>query len=273
MSTPSPITMSAVSAAASAAGPTAVVIEDDAAVRDILIEVFESAGFTAIGAENGVDGVEAVRVHNPRITTIDINMPGIDGFETVKRVRAISETYVVLVTARADESDAVLGLSIGADDYITKPFRLREFRARVEAMLRRPRRVEGASTEAAGATDSAQPLEPQAPGLAHRDLRLDRATRTVHRAGIEVQLTRTEFDLMQTLLESQRRARTKEDLALVVRGDDPSGSYVSELDKRAIEAHVANLRRKLGDSSGSPRYIETVRGVGYRLTVAHAEAR
>ena len=87
-----------VSAAASAAGPTAVAIEDDAAVRDILIEVFESAGFTAIGAENGVDGVEAVRVHNPRITTIDINMPGIDGFETVKRVRAISETYVVLVT-------------------------------------------------------------------------------------------------------------------------------------------------------------------------------
>ena len=130
MSTPSPTV---------APAPTAVIVEDDAAVRDILIEVFESAGFIAIGAENGIDGVEAVRTHHPRITTIDVNMPGIDGFETAKRVRAISETYIVLVTARADESDAVLGLSIGADDYVTKPFRPREFRARVEAMLRRPR--------------------------------------------------------------------------------------------------------------------------------------
>ena len=273
MSTPSPITMSAVSAAASAAGPTAVVIEDDAAVRDILIEVFESAGFTAVGAENGVDGVEAVRVHNPRITTVDINMPGIDGFETVKRVRAISETYIVLVTARADESDAVLGLSVGADDYVTKPFRLREFRARVEAMLRRPRRVDSASGETIAQPAADATATGQLNVLAHRDLRVDRLARTVHRDGAEVALTRTEFDLIQTLLESNRRARSKEDLALVVRGDEPGATYVSELDKRAIEAHVANLRRKLGDSSGSPRYIETVRGVGYRLTASLTAAR
>lgn len=246
--------------------PTAVVIEDDVAVRDILIEVFESAGFIAIGATNGIDGVAAVQAHAPRITTVDINMPGIDGFETVKRIRAISETYIVLVTARADESDAVLGLSVGADDYVTKPFRLREFRARVEAMLRRPRRVEAASPESS-AIAVAAPVEPASGNvLTHRDLRLDRLARTVHRDGVEVSLTRTEFDLIQTLLESNRRARAKEDLALVVRGDEPGGTYVSELDKRAIEAHVANLRRKLGDSIGSPRYIETVRGVGYRLT-------
>jgi two-component system OmpR family response regulator len=272
MSTPNPATAPSPTFAPSPS-PTAVVVEDDAAVRDILIEVFESAGFTAIGAENGMDGVEAVRLHNPRITTIDINMPGIDGFETVKRVRAISETYIVLVTARADESDAVLGLSVGADDYVTKPFRLREFRARVEAMLRRPRRVENSSS------DSIAPptIEPAAMApsnvLAHRDLRLDMLARTVHRDNVEVALTRTEFDLMQTLLESNRRARSKEDLALVVRGDQPGASYVSELDKRAIEAHVANLRRKLGDSSASPRYIETVRGVGYRLTATAAAAR
>lgn len=248
--------------------PTAVVIEDDPAVRDILIEVFESAGFVAVGATNGVDGVAAVQAHAPRITTVDINMPGIDGFETVKRVRAISETYIVLVTARADESDAVLGLSVGADDYVTKPFRLREFRARVEAMLRRPRAVANAASDA-GAVPSNATTEPVSSHvLVHRDLRLDRLARTLHRDGVEVALTRTEFDLIQTLLESNRRARAKEDLALVVRGDEPGGSYVSELDKRAIEAHVANLRRKLGDSIGSPRYIETVRGVGYRLTVA-----
>jgi two-component system OmpR family response regulator len=272
MSTPNPATAPSPTFAPSPS-PTAVVVEDDAAVRDILIEVFESAGFTAIGAENGMDGVEAVRLHNPRITTIDINMPGIDGFETVKRVRAISETYIVLVTARADESDAVLGLSVGADDYVTKPFRLREFRARVEAMLRRPRRVENSASDSI-----APPMIDPAPAppsnvLAHRDLRLDMLARTVHRDNIEVALTRTEFDLMQTLLESNRRARSKEDLALVVRGDQPGASYVSELDKRAIEAHVANLRRKLGDSSASPRYIETVRGVGYRLTATTASAK
>ncbi len=261
MSTPSPTVIQ-----------TAVVIEDDAAVRDILIEVFESSGFFTVGASNGVDGVEAVRVHNPRITTIDINMPGIDGFETVKRVRAISETYIVLVTARADESDAVLGLSVGADDYVTKPFRLREFRARVEAMLRRPRRVEASFSDTIAPmieTASAAPVSV----LAHRDLRLDKLARTVHRDGVEVALTRTEFDLIQTLLESNRRARSKEDLALVVRGDEPGATYVSELDKRAIEAHVANLRRKLGDPSGSPRYIETVRGVGYRLTATSNASR
>ena len=250
--------------------PTAIVIEDDQSVRDILIEVFESAGFTAVGADNGLDGVEAVRRHSPRITTIDINMPGIDGFETVKRVRAISETYIVLVTARADESDAVLGLSAGADDYVTKPFRLREFRARVEAMLRRPRRVESSSSETIARPSVAPATAPTPHTLSHRDLRLDKQARTVHRGGVEVPLTRTEFDLIQTLLESNRRARAKEDLALVVRGDEPGGTYVSELDKRAIEAHVANLRRKLGDSSGSPRYIETVRGVGYRLTASTA---
>jgi two-component system OmpR family response regulator len=263
MSTPTPIMPP----------PAAVVVEDDPAVRDILIEVFESAGFRAVGAENGVDGVEAVRLYDPRITTIDINMPGIDGFETVKRVRAISETYIVLITARADESDAVLGLSIGADDYVTKPFRLREFRARIEAILRRPRRVAN-SLDEANILPLSEPVGPISPDvLAHRDLRLDRLARTVHRGAEVIALTRTEFDLLQTLLESNRRARAKEDLALVVRGDQPGDTYVSELDKRAIEAHVANLRRKLGDSSGSPRYIETVRGVGYRLTSAPTPSR
>lgn len=261
MSTPNPTV---------APAPTAVIVEDDPAVRDLLVEVFESAGFVAIGVENGFDGVEAVRTHHPRITTIDVNMPGIDGFETAKRVRAISETYIVLVTARAEESDAVLGLSIGADDYVTKPFRPREFRARVEAMLRRPRGF--APREAPSALPVPQPAhEPEAAPdgwtLRHRDVRVDAYTRTVHRSDAEVVLTRTEFDLLRTLLESQRRPRSKEDLALVARGDAPGAAYVSDLDKRAIEAHITNLRRKLGDPAAEPRYIETVRGVGYRLTV------
>jgi DNA-binding response OmpR family regulator len=234
-------------------------------VRALLLEVFESAGFTATGADTGAAGVQLVETLHPLITTVDVSMPGIDGFETVRRVRAISETYIVLVTALADESDVVLGLSLGADDYITKPFRPREFRARVEAMLRRPR-VVGAGDALASAPDA--PTRPHDFVLTHRDLQLDMSTRVLHQAGSEITLTRTEFDLLQTLLESGRRPRSKEDLALVVRGDDALGSYVSDLDKRAIEVHITNLRRKLGDDAATPTYIETVRGRGYRLTVA-----
>ncbi|WP_292836212.1 response regulator transcription factor [Microbacterium sp.] len=274
MSTPSPAIAptnisSPTPTPAVAPASTVVIVEDDAAVRDILIELFESAGFTAVGAENGVDGVEAVRAHNPRITTIDVNMPGIDGFETAKRVRAISETYIVLVTARAEEADAVLGLSIGADDYVTKPFRPREFRARVEAMLRRPRGF--APRDAPAALEPTSTASPSV--LIHRDITLDTSTRAVHKGDDAIVLTRTEFDLLRTLLESQRRARSKEDLALVARGDTPGVVHVSELDKRAIESHMTNIRRKLGDPAAMPVHIETVRGVGYRLTVDAATQR
>lgn len=250
---------------------TAVVIEDDDAVREILLDVFEAAGFAAVGAANGVDGVDAVAERRPLITTIDVNMPGIDGFETVRRIRAISDTYIVLVTARVDESDAVLGLSLGADDYVTKPFRPREFRARVEAMLRRPRAVGTAPAVAAGpgvraASGAGEPARPDELVLRHLDLQLDPRHRAVTRGEAEVVLTRTEFDLLHTLLESQRRPRSKEDLVRVARGDQPGGSLVTDHDKRAIEVHVTNLRRKLGDPAAEPRYIETLRGIGYRLT-------
>jgi two-component system OmpR family response regulator len=251
---------------------TAVVIEDDDAVREILLDVFEAAGFTAVGAANGLDGVALVSEHSPLITTVDVNMPGIDGFETVRRVRGVSGTYIVLVTARADESDAVLGLTLGADDYVTKPFRPREFRARVEAMLRRPRAV-GAkepSVSAPAAPATAVAETPRDEVLTHRDLALDACNRVVLQGGLELVLTRTEFDLLQTLLESQRRPRSKEDLVMVARGDEPATSIVTDHDKRAIEVHVTNLRRKLSDPAAEPRYIETVRGIGYRLTVENA---
>jgi len=287
---------------------TAVIVEDDPDVRHLLVEVLESAGFTTIAVGNGLDGVRAVEAYQPFLTTLDVNMPGIDGFEAARRIRARSDTFIIMLTGLTDEADAVLGLGAGADDYIVKPFRPREFRARVEALLRRPRPAQRPA-EAPAAPDpapvpqsaqtpadavpwreqpSAQPgagpaavaeaataPEPRAaaavaPGgywLAHRDLQLDPETRIVLVGGQEVELTRTEFDLLATLLESQRRVRSKADLALVVRGESEVRSYfVGEADKRAIEAHMTNLRRKLGDNALQPRYIETVRGVGYRLT-------
>ncbi len=235
----------------------AVIVEDDADVRGLLDEVFRSAGFETILAGTGPEGLAAVAAHRPVITTLDVNLPGIDGFEVARRIRETSTTFIIMLSALADESDVVLGLTSGADDYLVKPFRPRELRARIEAFMRRPL-TGGAS--AGGASSSST--------LTHRDLRLDLAAHTVTVAQHEVVLTPTEFDLLATLLESDRRVRDKADLALVLRGTAGAPGYVGEPDKRAVEAHMANLRRKLGDNPNDPRYIETVRGVGYRLTGA-----
>ena len=280
---------------------TAVIIEDDPDVRSLLDEVFRAAGFRTVLAGTGLEGVAAVAEHRPVITTLDINLPGIDGFEAARRIRAVSGTFIIMLSALGEESDVVLGLTSGADEYLVKPFRPRELRARIEALLRRPRNPDPAAAPSApaapAAASTASPVTsasaPAGGSIAaarnpseaaaipshttagqwhsHRDISLDLDTHTVLVAQQEVELTPTEFDLLATLLESKRRVRSKADLALVLRGEAfGSASYVGEPDKRAIEAHMANLRRKIGDSTATPRYIETVRGVGYRLT-AHTD--
>lgn len=299
---------------------TAVIIEDDAEIRHILSEVLESAGFSTVSVGNGIDGVRAVLTYKPLLTTIDVNMPGIDGFEATRRIRQQSDTYIIMLTGLADEADVVAGLGAGADDYLLKPFRPRELRARVEALLRRSRAESTAAAPVAPAAPSLGSVGPSFPGarpvttsmpivtappaapaeasalvlrqteggtelvdapvadavleidtsgdwLVHRDLRLNPSHRVVMVDGAELDLTRTEFDLLATLLESKRRVRSKADLTLVLRGESYVTSYfVGEADKRAVEAHMTNLRRKLGDNPTNPRFIETVRGVGYRLT-------
>lgn len=318
---------------------TAVIVEDDPDVRHLLAEVLEAAGFSTVSVGNGIDGIQAVLAYQPLVTTLDVNMPGIDGFEAARRIRKQSDTYIIMLTGLAEEADVVLGLGAGADEYIVKPFRPREFRARLEALLRRPRPIaaEAAAvhrqervgpsfpggrvpspppvaptppvmppnqdgtiilTAGPAAAPSMPPAQPSAgtswpdgdgaaPGTAivaatapgppavpgggywvrHRDMQLNPETRTVLISGNLVDLTRTEFDLLATLMESKRRVRSKADLTLVLRGESYVTSYyVGEADKRAVEAHMTNLRRKLGDNPSNPRYIETVRGVGYRLT-------
>ena len=321
---------------------TAVVIEDDPDVRHLLTEVLEAAGFTVVAVGNGIDGVRAALAYQPLLTTVDVNMPGIDGVEAARRIRAGSDTYILMITALDDEADVVLGLSAGADGYINKPFRPRELRARIDALLRRPRNTAqntrqpsqfggaaagwppaqpgvfhgeqpllgSAATPASapypsvslpsapapysqvpapgqayavpGQQPAASPPQPEAEQqqasaapaepakwLTHRDLRLEPAARIVQIDGKEVELTRTEFDLLAALMESKMRVRSKADLTLMLRGESYVTSYlVGEADKRAVEAHMTNLRRKLGDNPTQPRYIETVRGVGYRLTSA-----
>lgn len=257
---------------------TAVVIEDDPDVRHLLAEILQSAGFSTVTVDNGEDGVAAVLEHQPLVTTLDINMPGIDGFEAARRIRAQSQTYIVMLSALDEEADVVLGLAAGADEYLNKPFRPRELRARIDALLRRPR----VTLPVAGLPDSGRATAPLPvlggsgpPGDAaieptwaqHRDLRLNPATRIVMMRNAEVELTRTEFDLLRALMDSRRRVRSKADLALLLHGESyVTSDLVTDADKRAIEVHMTNLRRKLGDSPSRPLYIETVRGVGYRLT-------
>ncbi|MCR2814213.1 response regulator transcription factor [Microbacterium sp. zg.Y1090] len=250
------------------ASPRAVVIDDDPDVRHLLVEILTSAGFVVTATDNGADGVAAVTAYDPAITTVDVDMPGIDGFEAIRRIRAAgSDTYVLLVTALSDEADAVMGFGVGADDVVVKPFRARELRARLLAMLRRPRGF-NAESGAVG-----RPLVPRIPGTPEGPpdvvrldgLLLDRETRTVVVDGADVSLTRSEFEILATILESGRRVRSKADLVLTLHDEtylDPA--RVSDADVRAIEAHMTNLRRKLGDSAQDPRFIETVRGAGYR---------
>ncbi|MBT9608078.1 response regulator [Microbacterium sp.] len=311
---------------------TAVIVEDDPDIRHLLVEVLESAGFSTVSVGNGIDGVRAVIAYQPLITTLDVNMPGIDGFEAARRIRQQSDTYIIMLTGLEEEADVVLGLGAGADEYVVKPFRPRELRARIEALLRRPRagspgtiapRQDSVGPSFPTARPTPEPVRPMesapaptlpaphpsapvvvpssqrpepwattpgnelaarpgsevasrshgeltptgSPWVVHRDLQLDPDSRIVLIEGIELDLTRTEFDLLATLMESKRRVRSKADLTLVLRGESYVTSYfVGEADKRAIEAHMTNLRRKLGDNPANPRYIETVRGVGYRLT-------
>ncbi len=241
----------------------AVVIEDEEDIRSLLSTILSQAGFVVHGAANGQEGLELVRRHQPLVTTLDVNMPGMDGFETAKRIRALSTTYIVMLSARTEEIDALQGLEAGADDYVAKPFRPRELRARIDAMLRRPRHHIAAPADAVPEATPAAPAD----WLEHQGVRLNPETRIVTVDGADLELTRSEFDILADLLAAGRRVRGKSDLALMLRGEQYTGvEYVSDSDARAIEVHVANLRRKLGESPAKPRWIETVRGVGYRLT-------
>lgn len=237
----------------------AVVIEDDPDIRGLLSEVLTQGGFAVHTAPTGAEGVQLVREFDPVVTTLDVSMPGMDGFETAKRIRDISPTYLVILSARSEEIDVLQGLQAGADDYVTKPFRPRELRARIEAMLRRPR----VSSAAATAEPDAQVEEEG--WLEHRGLRLHPGMRTVTADDTPLDLTRTEFDLLNELLAAGSRVVSKQQLTLALRGDRHS-DFVTDHDLRAIEVHMANLRRKIGESAAHPRWIETVRGVGYRLT-------
>jgi two-component system OmpR family response regulator len=248
----------------------AVVIEDDADVRNLLEGVLTQAGFEVHTAVDGRAGVEVVRSKQANVVTLDIGLPDIDGFEVLRRIRHFSDAYVVMLTGRTEEPDLLSALNAGADDYIAKPFRPRELRARVAAMMRRPRHeVNGqrpAPAWGVSATSAAAPGTHDSAVLQHNGLTLNHRTRTVEVKGEPLGLTRSEFDLLHVLLRGAGAVCTRADLVRAVRGEFyDHDTYISEADERAVEVHVGNLRRKLKEDQLSPRWLQTVRGVGYRL--------
>jgi two-component system OmpR family response regulator len=238
----------------------ALVVEDDEDIRALIEFTLVQQGFQVIAVDSGLAGVEAVRAHQPDLVTLDLGLPGIDGIEACRRIREISDAYIVMITARDDEIDRLLGLETGADDFIAKPFSARELKARVNAMFRRPRTGDGtpASNGTAPGTHGS-PARDDHEVLVHGVLRVDVDGRRVFRQADELELTRTEFDLLTELMRTPARVWSREALLRSVWGTEWAS------DTHLVEVHIGNLRRKLGENRGDVRFIRTVRGVGYRM--------
>jgi DNA-binding response OmpR family regulator len=222
---------------------TVVVVDDERPLVDLVSRYLRREGYEVHAAYDGNEALEVIGRVVPDVIVLDLMLPGVDGLEVARRVRETADPYIVMLTARTDEVDRIVGLRVGADDYVTKPFSPNELVARVQAMLRRPRRSD-AATEAA---------------RRFGELTIDPEAREVSVAGEPVELTRLEFDLLDTLSEQPRVVFSKDQLLERVWG---SAAY---RDDHVVAVHVANLRRKLGDTSDAPRYVRTVRGVGYRM--------
>ena len=222
--------------------PLALVVDDEAPLAALVRSSLEREGFEVETAGDGEAGVRVARERRPDVIVLDLMLPGMDGIEACRQIRAFSDAYILMLTAKAEEVDKIVGLSTGADDYVTKPFSPGELVARVRALLRRPR---GGSGERFAVRRFG-------------DLEIDPLAREVRRNGEPVELTRLEFELLDTLSEQPRVAFTRRQLLERVWGPWFGDEHV-------VDVHVANLRRKLGDEARAGRYVRTVRGVGYRM--------
>lgn len=221
-----------------------LVVDDEVPLTRVAASYLEHEGFAVTVAHNGPDAVEKARETNPDLILLDIMLPGFDGIEVCRQVRQFTDAYIIMLTARDQEIDKVLGLSMGADDYLVKPFSPREMIARIRAMLRRPRTSYG---PAGGEL------------LTVGGLSMDLEARTVAVDGTPVELTRTEFDLLAAMAARPKAALTRRQLISAVWGADWYG------DDHVVDVHIAHVRTKLGDDAAEPRFVRTVRGVGYGM--------
>ena len=225
-----------------------LVVDDESPILDLVRGYLERDGFEVETAADGPTGLAAVRAGSPDVVVLDVMLPGLDGIEVCRQLRTFSDAYVLMLTARSEEIDRIIGLTVGADDYLVKPFSPRELVARVKALLRRPR--------------DRGVAEPASPGRVPAGLEIDGARRTVRVDGNSVDLTALEFDLLALLARDAGVVVRRQSALDEVWGAD----FIA--DDHLVDVHVANLRRKLGDDPAHPRFVETVRGVGYRLREA-----
>ncbi|RYB89399.1 response regulator transcription factor [Nocardioides glacieisoli] len=242
---------------------TAVVVEDDRDVGDAISGLLAKAGFEVTVASNGIDALAVIRDERPDLVTLDLTLPDIDGVEVCRQVRLVSDCYVIVVSGRTAELDRLIGLEVGADDYLVKPFSMRELQARVAALFRRPRSSDLVSPEAAAASQQAHAdATPDAfdSRTGCDDLLVDSRSREVRVDGEEIELTRTEFDLLAHLVSHPGVVVAREDLLRAVWSTDfvPDSTHV-------VDVHLANLRRKLRAASADDQWIRTIRGVGFRF--------
>ena len=220
-----------------------LVVDDERALVGVITSYLEREGFEVVQAFDGPSAVERARQDSPSLVLLDLMLPGIDGIEVCRQIRQFTDAYVIILTARDEEVDKIVGLSVGADDYLVKPFSPRELIARIRAMLRRPRPSQAPAPES----------------VVVGNLEVDLEARVVSVDGETVDLTRTEFDLLAAMVMRPRAALPRRQLIDEVWGADWYG------DEHVVDVHIGHLRRKLGDDAAEPRFIRTVRGVGYGL--------
>jgi len=221
--------------------PSVLVVEDEIRIARLVKDYLHEAGFAVLTARTGKAGLALVRSEKPDLVILDIGLPEMDGYDVTRSMRATSTTPIIMLTARNAETDRIVGLELGADDYVVKPFSPRELVARVKAVLRR--------------TSGGMPVEV----IRARDLVIDLSRRTVSRDGTTIDLTTSEFELLRFMATQPGRVFTRGQLLDLTRGEVIDGQ------ERSIDAHIKNMRRKLEPGPGRPRYITTVYGVGYRF--------
>ena len=220
-----------------------LVVDDEPKIRKIVTSYLQQEGFDVSEATDGPSAVEMAERFDPDVIILDVMLPGFDGIEALRQIRTKSDVYVIMLTARSEETDKLIGLSVGADDYVTKPFSARELIARVKAVLRRSRVGNGVDSDR----------------ITVGPLTLDNTTHIVTVDDEPVDLTALEFDLLGALASAPGRVYSRGQLIEKVWGWDFFG------DERIVDVHVRKIRQKIGDDPAEPRFISTVRGVGYRF--------
>lgn len=230
----------------------ALVVDDEVPLCELVASYLRREAFEVFAAHDGRHALHMAKDVDPHVVILDIGLPGLDGLELCRQLRTFSDAYVVMLTARDADVDTIIGLSVGADDYVTKPFSPRELIARVRAMLRRPRR---------SPAPDVNHTQPAVPPRRFGALSIDVDSREVHLDQTPILLTRTEFDVLAALSARPRTVLTRRQILDAVWGETWVGN------DNLLDVHVGHLRRKLGDDPAHPRYVMTVRGVGYRMGV------